>query len=135
MAALASRQITITIAVPLTVAYAFAHRPENFPKWATGLSGSLQETERGWVAQTPAGEALVRFSDPNDFGILDHWVSLPDGQVVYIPLRMIDNAGATDLVFTLFRQPAMDDAAFEADAEMVDKDLHSLKALLEGGAR
>lgn len=134
MAVMASRQISITIAVPLAEAYAFAHKPENFPQWAAGLSQSLHQTDRGWVAQTPAGEAIVRFSPANDFGVLDHWVTLPDGQEISIPLRMIDNGGATELVFTLFRQPSMDDAAFEADAEAVHKDLQALKALLESGA-
>jgi len=134
MAVMASRQISITIAVPLAEGYAFAHRPENFPQWAAGLSHSLHQTDRGRVAQTLGGEAIVRFSPANDFGVLDHWVTLPDGQEISIPLRMIDNGGATEVVFTLFRQPSMDDATFEADAEAVRKDLQTLKTLLEKGA-
>jgi len=104
------------------------------PQWAAGLSESLHETDRGWVARTPPGEALVRFSPYNDFGILDHRVTLPDGKDISIPLRMIANGGATDVIFTLFRQPGMDDVAFENDAAMVRKDLETLKALLESVA-
>ena len=117
--------------MPVAQAYAFAHRPENFPQWAAGLSESLHETDRGRVARTPTGETLVRFSPYNDFGILDHRVTLPDGKDISIPLRMIANGGATDVIFALFRQPGMDDVAFENDAAMVRKDLETLKALLE----
>ncbi|MDE1993245.1 MAG: hypothetical protein KGI75_12140 [Rhizobiaceae bacterium] len=71
--------IHTTVKVPFKKAYAFACKPENFPKWAAGMSSSPHKTYIGWAAETPAGEATVRFSAPNDFGVLNHWVK-PKGK-------------------------------------------------------
>lgn len=126
-----TRILHTTIAVPLAIAYDFAHRPENFPKWAAGLSSDLHRAGEQWVAQTPAGQAIVRFSAPNAHGVLDHWVALPGKAEIYIPLRMISNGDGTEVVFMLFRQPDMSDAAFASDAATVAADLDALKSLLE----
>lgn len=56
---------------------------------------------------------------------------LPTKPVIYIPLRMIENGNGTQVMFTLFRQPGMDDMNFDQDAAMVRKDLSALKRLLE----
>jgi len=125
------RIISQTIDVPMASAYDFTHRPENFPKWAAGLSQSLHETPKGWVANTPQGEAIVRFSQPNAYGILDHWVKMADRPEVYIPLRMIANGSCTEVELVLFRQPEMSDADFERDQHLVRQDLVALKQLLE----
>ena len=126
-----SRVLAERIEVPLDRAYDFAHRPDNFMQWAAGLSRSLHRTDRGWVADTPAGEALVEFSPRNDFGVLDHRVRIAGQSEVYIPLRMIASGDGTEVQFTLLRQPEMTDAMFEADAAAVKADLRTLKDLLE----
>ena len=74
---------------------------------------------------------IVRFSESNAFGVLDHWVSPPSGVQIYIPLRVVKNGTGCELVFTLFRQPDMDHARFEADAQWVMRDLKAAKQLLE----
>ncbi|NWK95148.1 polyketide cyclase [Sphingobium lactosutens] len=126
-----ARHLGIGIAVPFARAYDFTHRPENFPRWAAGLSTSLHRTAQGWIADTPQGPALVEFSPPNAYGVLDHRVRIAGKPEIHIPLRMIGNDGGTEVIFTLLRQPDMDDAAFDHDADMVKKDLQTLKALLE----
>lgn len=126
------RIISQTIDVPLAAAYAFAHQPENFPKWAAGLSKSLHQTDKGWVADTPLGEATVRFSEPNAYGVLDHWVDMAGKPEVYIPLRMIAHGRGTVVELVLFRQPGMSDADFEHDQGLVEQDLAALKQVLEG---
>ncbi|WP_232493072.1 hypothetical protein [Novosphingobium kaempferiae] len=74
MASLEARLIGITIECLMTEAYAFAGRPENFPKWAAGMSSSLHRDGERWLAETPLGEATIRFSTATDFGVLDHRV-------------------------------------------------------------
>lgn len=127
------RTIAAMIDRPVAEAYAFAHVPENFPRWASGLSTSLHREGDAWRAETPAGEATVRFSGPNVLGVLDHWVDLPGQPQIYIPLRMIAHGEATLVTLTLFRQPGMSDADFGRDANHVQRDLAALKALLEQG--
>lgn len=130
-----ARILHVTIRVPLAEAYAFAHRPENFPLWAKGLSENLHSTDRGWIAATPDGEAVIRFSEPNAFGVLDHWVEVAGRAVISVPLRMIANGDGTEVELMLFRQPEMTEASFKRDARAVRADLDALKLLLEGRFR
>jgi hypothetical protein len=74
----------------------------------------------------------VRFSPRNDYGVVDHWVFLPTGQMVAIPLRVIANGNGSEVTLTLFRLPEMDDATFARDADWVRRDLTRLKDVLEG---
>jgi hypothetical protein len=126
-----SRTISVSIGKPLTEVYAFASVPENFMKWASGLATTLHREGDQWIADTPEGKATVRFSERNSYGVLDHWVTLPDGQEIYIPLRAIANDNGSEVSLTLLRLSAMDDAAFERDAATVAKDLGVLKQILE----
>lgn len=126
-----SRTISVSINKPLAEVYAFAQNPEAFMKWASGLATTLHKEGEQWIADTPEGKAEVRFSEHNCYGVLDHWVSLPDGQLIYIPLRVIANDQGAEVSLTLFRLSVMDDAAFERDAAMVRSDLTKLKTLLE----
>ncbi|MGB0219334.1 MAG: hypothetical protein ACPGJF_08385 [Sinimarinibacterium flocculans] len=79
----------------------------------------------------PEGEARVRFTPRNDHGVLDHWVTLPSGQTVYIPLRVIANGDGAEVTLGLIRQPQMSDADFARDAEWVLRDLRRLRERLE----
>lgn len=126
-----SRTVSVRIERPLAEVYAFASRPQNFAVWAAGLGESLREDADGWLAETADGPLRLRFSPPNAFGILDHHVTPVAGNEVYIPMRAIANAGGTEILFTLFREPDWSDERFDADAALVLRDLQALKALLE----
>ena len=73
----------------------------------------------------------LRFAPPNDLGVLDHDVVLPDGTTVTNPVRVLADGDGSEVVFTLRRQPGVDDAAFEADAAAIAADLATLKRVLE----
>ena len=61
---------------------------------------------------------------------MDHSVTLADGTVIYVPLRVIRNGDDAEVLLTLFRQPGMTDEKFAADADWVMRDLLALKALV-----
>ena len=124
------RTITISIDRDWRAVYEFAAQPANMPRWASGL-GALAREDGAWVAQTPQGPAKLRFSPRNELGILDHWVSPAPGVEIYIPLRVVANGTGSTVAFTLFRQSAMSDETFAADADWVARDLQALKDLLE----
>jgi hypothetical protein len=73
----------------------------------------------------------MTFAPRNDFGVLDHDVTLPSGETVYNPLRVIRDGAGCEVVFTLRKGPEMSEESFERDADAVAKDLATLKALLE----
>jgi hypothetical protein len=122
-----AKHITITINRPAQQVYAFASNPENMPKWAAGLGGSIQKMGDDWII----GEVKVKFVDQNSFGVLDHEVTLPSGVTVYNPMRVVPNGDGCEFVFTLYRMPDVSDEDFARDAAAVESDLRTLKAMLE----
>ena len=125
------RKLRVSINRPATEAYDFLSLPENFAKWASGLSGSLRRSGADWIAETAEGPVKVCFSERNAFGVLDHSVTLPQGRSVYVPLRVLPRNKGCELELTLFRQPEMSDEKFAADAEWILRDLNAAKRLLE----
>ena len=126
-----TQRLSIAINRAAEEAYEFLSAPENFPKWASGLAGSLRRVGEDWIAETPEGRAVVRFSERNSYGVLDHALTLPHGTTVYVPLRVVPAAEGCELVLTLFRQPDMSDEKFAADAQWVMRDLDAAKRILE----
>ncbi len=75
----------------------------------------------------------MQFTPANDLGVLDHTVTLPSGEAVFNPLRVLPGGvDWSEVVFTLRRRPEMSDANFEADAIAIATDLATLKRILEG---
>jgi hypothetical protein len=105
--------------------------PAHLPVWAAGLAGSMERGAGRWFADSPMGRVAVTFAAPNPWGVLDHDVELPSGEVVTNPMRVVANGPGSDLVFTVQRRPGVTDAEFEADVEAVAEDLRTLKRVLE----
>lgn len=127
-----SEHFSIGIDRPLSEVYDFASDPLNLPRWAAGLAGSkVQREGQQWFTEAPMGRVTFTFAPRNDFGVLDHDVTLPSGQIVYNPLRAISDGDQCEVVFTLRQRPDMTDEDFERDAAAVAKDLATLKSILE----
>jgi hypothetical protein len=128
-----SRHLSIFIDRPMPEVYAFAADPANLPRWAPGLGGSVVHEDGEWYVETPGGRARLRFTPPNELGILDHEVLTPSGETVFMPLRVIpDGAGRCEVVFSVRRQPGMSDAEYERDLSAVNGDLVLLQQLFDG---
>lgn len=131
MATRESRTVSTRIERPAAEVYDFAARPENLPRWAAGLGAAVVRDGADWRIETQQGALRLRFAAPNAFGVLDHAVTLPDGTVVDVPMRVVPNGDGAEVLFTLLRQPGMSDADFARDAGLVAADLATLKRLLE----
>jgi hypothetical protein len=126
-----SQHVSVSINRAAEEVYAFAANPENLPRWAAGLSGSIQNVNGAWIAESPMGRVTVHFVAHNPFGILDHHVTLPTGVTVYNPMRVVPNNDGSEVIFTLYQRPEMSDQLFAEDARTVSRDLETLKRLLE----
>ena len=124
--------ISVHIDRPASEVYAFLRDEPNMPQWTTTMP-TIEEVDGKWVSDSPLGRVVVAFVPRNEFGVLDHDVTLPDGQVVRNPMRVIDDAagGGSELVFTLRRQPEMTDDAFAEDERNVRADLATVRRLLD----
>ncbi|GAA2374352.1 SRPBCC family protein [Dactylosporangium salmoneum] len=126
-----TRHLSVYIDRPVAEVYAFASDPANLPRWAPGLGSSVVREDGAWFVETPEGRVRVTFAPPNEYGVLDHEVLTPSGDVVYVPLRAIADGTGCEVVFSLRRLPGMTDDEFDRDTGLVSGDLARLKQVLE----
>jgi hypothetical protein len=115
-----------------TAVYEYASDPANLPDWAAGLAGSIELIGGKWVSDSPMGRITIEMAEPNNFGVLDHWVELASGERFYNPMRVIPHGDGCEVVFHLRRLPGVSDDSFEADAILISNDLETLKGIVEG---
>lgn len=112
--------------------YDFASDPRNLPRWAAGLACSeVKKDGDEWIVNAPFGKVRVKFVERNTFGVMDHDVKLESGVVVHNPMRVMPNGDGSEFLFSLIRQPGMSEEQFSRDKAAVEKDLKTLKDLLE----
>ena len=129
--AIDSRHIGIRISRPAQPVYDYASEPSNLPAWAPGLCDRVDLVDGEWIASSPMGRIVLKFAPRNEFGVVDHEVTLADGQTFYNPLRVLPDGAECEVVFTLRRLDGVTDEEFERDAAAVGSDLARLKDLLE----
>lgn len=129
-----SRTISVPINRPASEVYQFASNPENLPRWVRSFCISVIRSGDNWLLETPTGLVGIRFVPQNDFGVLDHVVTLPDGRSILNPLRVISNGEGSEVLFTLFQLGEMSPEQFAKDAQLVEADLQTLKAVLEANS-
>lgn len=131
----ASRHLSVVVAAPAAAVYDLAVDPARLPEWAAGLASTpLHHDGDDWYAEAPFGRVHVRFAARNELGVLDHVVTMPDGQQVLNAMRVIPwGDDASEVVFTVRHRADQTDEQFTADADAVAADLATLKKLVERG--
>lgn len=126
------QHISVTIDRRPAEVYEFASDPRNLSRWAAGLASSeVRRDGDEWVVDAPFGQVRVSFAPRNAFGVMDHVVKLESGVTIHNPMRVVPNGDGSEFIFTLMRQPGMSDEQFARDKAAVEKDLKTLKDLLE----
>ena len=127
-----AKNISVSINSSFNEVYQYISNPENLPKWAAGLAdATLKNSGDEWTTNSPMGKIKIKFVDKNLFGVVDHDVTLPSGEVVHNPLRIVKNSIGSEVIFTIFHRAEMTQDEFYKDCELVHKDLMKLKSLLE----
>lgn len=127
-----STHVSQVIAASIERVYEYAGEPDNLPTWAAGLASAEVRRDGGdLIAASPMGEVRVHFAARNEFGVLDHVVTLPSGEVVNNPLRVLEHPDGAEVVFTV-RQLDASDEDFAADCAAVARDLEALRAIIDG---
>ena len=90
-----------------SAAEVYGVRLRSGPPGRSGLpvSGSSVEHVGGqWFVDSSDGRLLIAFAERNDYGILlDHDVTLPSGETVHNPMRVIPDGDGCEVVITLRR--------------------------------
>lgn len=84
------KNISISINRPSVRVYEYASNPKNLPTWVEFIKSMTMETEKLWFAETELGNLKIEFVPKNEFGIIDHLVTLPDSLTVNNPIRVIE---------------------------------------------
>lgn len=77
------------------------------------------------------GQVTFAFAPHNEYGVLEHAETLPSGETVHNPMRVIADGSRCEVIFTIRRQQGMSDEEFERDVATVGNDLETLKRVLE----
>lgn len=128
-----SRHISVSIDRPALDVYEYASDMATWPQWAAGLSASIEQVDDHWEADSPMGRVRVNLAERNEYGILDHNVTMPSGEVVYNPMRVLADGDGSEVVFTTRRLAGMTDDEFDRDEQAVSADLARLKRIMEAG--
>jgi len=127
-----SHTISISIRKDQKTVYEFISNLENLPRWASSTFPFIKETNGDWLIDTPQGQNKVKLAEKNNFGILDHYVKLPSGVEVYIPMRVVKNNDGSEVMVTVFQTTEMTNEIYEEDLQTVKIDLNQLKTVIEG---
>ena len=129
------RVFTVAIARSYEDAYGFLRDPRNYPKWSPVPGANFERASADgldWLVDLPRGRRILRFSPPNEFGVLDYHVLSEAGAHEYTaPLRLLRNEAGSVLVAVYFQRPGQDDAAFDSDVEWAANDLKAVAAVVE----
>ena len=126
-----SRIVSETINVACKVVYEYARQMENLPNWASGLATGIKQENGHWFTESVMGKVRVVMAPRNDFGVLDHDVTLPDGTVVHNAFRVTPAGDGSLLSFVVLRLPGVTIKDLAKDVGHVASDLKALKAILE----
>lgn len=126
-----SWHVSERIGRPAGEVYAYASNPANLARWAPGLGNSVEQVDGQWFVDTPTERVRFAFAPRNDLGVLDHYLTLSSGEVIYVPMRVIADGSGSEVVFTVRRGPGITDDEFKADGYAVAADLARLRRILE----
>lgn len=129
-----AQTITVSIAAAPERIYRFAGDPRNLPRWVPSFCQAVECVDGQWIVTSPIGRVAFAFAPDNAFGVLDHTLTLPSGETLTNPMRVVPNGAGGEMLFTLFQREGMSDAQFAADAALVQSDLQALRELLESAA-
>ena len=125
--------VHVTVAAPHATVVGWLLNARHMPLWASNFADRVEPDGDDWVAYGPDGAKGVRLAPPNPFGICDHWVTLDDGTVIHMPVRVLP-AGTGSLVgMTIIAAPGWDAERLASDAELVRADLDRLRQRIENG--
>ncbi|HTL48982.1 MAG TPA: SRPBCC family protein [Verrucomicrobiae bacterium] len=124
---------TLSVAIRCNAArvYDFVSNPENLPQWAPAFCLSVKRLDGHWLIETPQGPLKLQFAPKNDLGVLDHYITPPSGAEIFVPMRVVPNESGSEMLFTLFQRPGMSYEDYRSDLELVERDLATLKQVLE----
>lgn len=87
---------------------------------------------RDYLIEVPRGELVIRFIEPNPYGVLDYWVFPPGADPGAVTsARLVPNEEGCELTVLWLQREGEDDVKFNSEVDWLTADLGVLKSLLE----
>lgn len=127
--------ITVPINRDYATTYALLSDPRNYPRWSPVLDGMFEAADDSgylWRLDLPRGRRLMRFSRPNEHGVLDYEILSEAGAHEYMALlRLIPNDEGCTLVAQYLQRPGLSDEVFASELEWAANDLRTIATVVE----
>ncbi len=123
--------MTVSIKCSSAEVYAFVFDLENLPQWAPAFALAISREGEDWTIETEQGKMTIRMCAKNKLGVLDHTIFPTPDVKIDVPMRVVKNGEGSEIIFTIFQYEGMSDEQFLKDAGFVERDLNSLKSILE----
>lgn len=124
---------TVFVKCPVKKLFDFLANAENWPRYAIHNVLAIRPDSGGWwLMDTPRGPGRLRIMPDERTGVLDHeFIDASEGRWV-VPTRVV-SVGEGSLCLMTFAKPgSMPDAMFQIGMKLLDEELETLKAILEG---
>lgn len=125
-----SDTVSVTIGSAPHEVYNFVSDINHWPQFSD-FAPSVTEKNGYWIIHSPQGDVVLKPYFYPDLSILDHLVTLPSGQEVLIPYRVVPNEQGSELIMTNFQAPGDSDQAYAEQLEWMKKELLTIKDILE----
>lgn len=128
-----SRAVSVQIERPFDEVYRFLAEPLNFAQWGPVSNERMTHVGgRDYLIEVARGELVIRFIEPNAYGVLDYWV-FPQGADpgAVTSTRLVPNEEGCELTVLRLQREGEDDVKFNSEVDWLTADLGVLKSLLE----
>ncbi|MBO0768989.1 MAG: SRPBCC family protein [Solirubrobacterales bacterium] len=122
---------TLSVAAAPDQAFALLSDPYRLPQWAPGIAESVaHEHEDVWRLTSASGTRLRAIRTSAAFGVVDFVSPEPGGRGLFI--RVLANAGGSELVFSMAFPPGTPQADIDAQMTAIERELQTVRTLLSG---
>ncbi len=103
----------------------------NWPEFTDFAESVRKGDGDSWIIYSPQGPVLLEPDFERDRGLLDSTVTLPSGEQVFIPYRVVPNGEGAELVMTNFQASGDSDEAYAEQLDWMKKELENVKRIVE----
>lgn len=122
---------SVDINAPVERVFDFLANPMNWPQYAVVNMRSVKPGVNGWFdTVTKFGEGKIKVYPIKELGIFDHTWKDPQASWT-VPARVVPNQGGSTVMMTIYQPNVMTDQQFDDAMVEMDKEMDSLKELME----
>lgn len=122
---------SITIQRSPDQVFAFVSNPANLPLWSKSFCLSVYQENGQWMLETPEGPVKIRIAVHRQLRIADQFLSPAPGVEIMIPMRVVPNGNASELIMTLFQPEHLSEEDYANEVALIEQEMNLLKQLLE----